>query len=288
MSSATQNRATVSHPRRLVPFTVTLFAFAAAPALLAAQDIPGSPATFSSSQPDSSLPDAPQQPSAPAPQDKSSDAQTPASQNKQTSRILGILPNFRAVSTDVHLPAQSVKEKFVTASEDSFDYSSIFVPIAVAAVSYERNSTPEFGTGGVGYGRYLWHTVVDQTQENFFVEFIVPAATHEDTRFYTLGHGSFAKRAGYALSRVVVTRSDAGTSTFNFGEVLGSGMSAGLSNAYYPTRERSFSNTGSQWGLNIAVDALAFVVKEFWPDINHHLFHSGNQSASSASTPATR
>src|ERR1700722_11570132 len=130
-------------------------------------------------------------PPAPTPQQNQSATQPPDQPNKQTSRILGILPNFRAVSTDVHLPAQSVKEKFVTASEDSFDYSSIFVPIAVAAVSYERNSTPEFGTGGIGYGRYLWHTAVDQTQENFFVEFIVPAATHEDTRFYTLGRGSF-------------------------------------------------------------------------------------------------
>jgi len=226
-------------------------------------------------------------PPAPTPQQNQSATQPPDQPNKQTSRILGILPNFRAVSTDVHLPAQSVKEKFVTASEDSFDYSSIFVPIAVAAVSYERNSTPEFGTGGIGYGRYLWHTAVDQTQENFFVEFIVPAATHEDTRFYTLGRGSFFTRAGYALSRVVVTRSDAGTSTFNFGEVLGSGLSAGLSNAYYPSAERSFSNTGSQWGLNIAVDALAFVVKEFWPDVNHALFHSDKSTSTPASSPVT-
>jgi hypothetical protein len=216
----------------------------------------------------------------PTPQDKSS-AQSSNQQSQQTSRILGVLPNFRAVSTSDHLPAQSVKEKFITASKDSFDYSSIAVPAAVAYVSYLRKSTPEFGTGGIGYGRYLWHTAVDQTQENFFVEFIVPAATHEDTRFYTLGHGSFFTRTGYALSRVVVTRSDAGNPTFNFGEVLGAGMSAGLSNAYYPSAERSFSNTGSQWGLNIAVDALAFVVKEFWPDVNQRLFHSGNQQSSS-------
>lgn len=281
MSSATRNRATVFHPNGLVLFTFTLLAFAAAPALLAAQDIPSSPTAFSSSQPDSSLPDAPQQPSAPTPQDKSSSAQSPDQQNQQTTRILGVIPNFRAVSTTDHLPPQTVKEKFVTASEDSFDYSSIAVPVAVAYVSYLRNSTPEFGTGGIGYARYLWHTAVDQTQENFMVEFVVPAATHEDTRFYTLGHGSFFKRTGYALSRVVVTRSDAGNPTFNFAEVLGAGMSAGLSNAYYPSAERSFSNTGEQWGLNVAVDALAFVVKEFWPDINHALFHSGDQSTSS-------
>jgi len=241
------------------------------------------PASVLVNSADSSLP------SAPAPQDNSSAApttpQTPEHQDKQTTRILGILPNFRAVSTSEHLPPQTVKEKFVTASEDSFDYSALPIPVGLAYYSYLRNSTPEFGTGGIGYARYLWHTAVDQTSENYMVEFVVPAVAHEDTRFYTLGYGGFWKRTGYALSRVFVTRSDAGNRTFNFGEVLGSGMAAGLSNAYYPSRERSFGNTGSQWGLDIAIDAASFVVKEFWPDINHFLFH-GDKPFNSPAAPA--
>ena len=59
----------------------------------------------------------------------------------------------------------------------------------------------------------------------------------------------------------------------NLGEIIGSGASAGLSNAYYPARERTFANTGTEWGLDIGIDAAAFVAKEFWPDINRHLFH---------------
>lgn len=181
-------------------------------------------------------------PDAPAPQSVSSSADQT---NEQTKRIIGIIPNFHAVSTDQHLPPQSVKEKFVTATEDSFDYSAIAIPVAVAGYNYLRNSTPEFGTGGAGYGRYLWHVAVDQTSENHMVEFFVPAATHEDTRFYTLGRGGFFTRAGYALSRVVVTRSDAGNPNFDIAEVVGAGSSAGISSTYSPTRERSFSNTGS-------------------------------------------
>lgn len=193
--------------------------------------------------------------------------------DKQTTRILGILPNFRSVSANVKLPPESVKEKFVTASEDSFDYSSIFIPLAIAGWSLHENSDPEFGSGGVAYGRYLWHAVVDQTSENFFVEAIVPSITHQDNRYYTLGHGGFLKRSSYALSRAVITRSDSGKEVFNISEVVGAGASAGLSNLYYPSAERSFSNTGSQWGLDIGIDAASFVVKEFWPDINHYLFH---------------
>jgi len=267
MSAQTKSVALVSHSssiRRAVIGALALaFAF---PAALTAQSSTAS--DFSSSQPSDSQSSS--LPSAPTPQDTTQPAEH---QDKQTTRILGILPNFRAVSSSEHLPAQSVKEKFVTASEDSFDYSSLPIPLAVAGYNDLRNNTPEFGTGGIGYARYLWHSVVDQTSENYFVEFIVPAATHEDTRFYTLGHGGFLKRSGYALSRVVVTRSDAGNPTFNFGEVLGAGMAAGLSNAYYPAATRSFSNTGTQWGLDVAIDAASFVVKEFWPDINHFLFH---------------
>jgi hypothetical protein len=199
----------------------------------------------------------------------------------QTKRILGIFPNFRAVSAEIHLPPQSLKEKFVTASEDSFDYSAFVLPAALSGESEATNATPEFGHGGVGYGRYLWHTFVDQTSENYWVEFLVPMVTHEDTRYYTLGpgRGGRLKRMGYALSRVVVTRTDGGKDTFNASEVIGAGAAAGISNLYYPTPERTFSNTADKWAVNVGVDAAGFVVREFWPDINHILFHGDKPMA---------
>src|SRR5580698_4333177 len=112
-----------------------------------------------------------------APQPSSTDVD---GNGKQTKRILGVVPNFRAVSANEKLPPMSVKDKFITASEDSFDYSSIFLPAAIAGYDLARNATPEFGHGGVGYGRYLWHSAADQTSENYFVEFIGPTITHQD------------------------------------------------------------------------------------------------------------
>jgi hypothetical protein len=199
-------------------------------------------------------------------------SQTDQPQAQQTSRILGIIPNFRAVSTTEHLPAQTVHEKFITATQDSFDYSALFVPTVLAAANLARKATPEFGTGASGFGQYWWHGALDQTSENYWVEFIVPALTHQDTRYYTLGRGGFFKRTGYALSRAVVTRTDAGNETFNVSEVAGAGAAAGLSNAYYPASERTAGNTMGQWGLNVGIDAGTFWFKEFWPDINRKLF----------------
>jgi hypothetical protein len=200
----------------------------------------------------------------------------------QTSRILDVIPNFRAVSAGQQLPKQSVKEKFMTTTEDSFDYSSVFIPAVLAGYSMARNATPEFHQGAAGYARYFWHSAVDQTSENYMVEFIVPVITHEDTRYYTMGSGGFLKRTGYALSRAVITRSDSGKEVFNLSEVVGSGASSGLSSLYYPSRERSLANTGEEWGLDIGIDAAAMFAKEFWPDVNRCLFHGGRSTGQSA------
>jgi hypothetical protein len=55
--------------------------------------------------------------------------------------------------------------------------------------------------------------------------------------------------------------------------VAGAAASASLSNAYYPARERTLSNTATNWGLDVGIDAFTFVLKEFWPDVNQKLFH---------------
>jgi hypothetical protein len=81
------------------------------------------------------------------------------------------------------------------------------------------------------------------------------------------------KRAKYSLTRSVITRNDAGRNVFNASEVIGAGAAAGLSNLYYPSAERSFGNTAGKWGQSVGIDAATFLFKEFWPDINHSLFH---------------
>jgi len=207
-------------------------------------------------------------------QNQSSQNATEDSAGMQTKRILGIVPNFRAVSADQKLPPETVKDKFIDATEDSFDYSSIFFPLVIAGYNQARDSTPEFHQGAAGYARYFWHSAVDQTSENYMVEFIFPTFTHEDARYYTLGHGGFLKRTGYALSRAVITRTDSGKESFNISEVVGAGAAAGISNLYYPRAERTIGNTGSQWGLDVGIDAGVFVFREFWPDINRHVFHN--------------
>jgi hypothetical protein len=197
---------------------------------------------------------------------------TPQS-GQQTKRILYIVPNFRAVSSDQKLPAQTVKDKFLTATQDSFDYSSfIFVGIQ-AGVAMAHKQTPEFHQGAAGYGRYYWHTFADTVDENLWVEFVIPAALRQDSRFYTLGKGSFPHRLYYSFSRAFITRTDGGRETFNASEIVGAGASAGISGMYYPSGERGFTKTYQRWITNVSIDTATFVFKEFWPNINDKFFH---------------
>jgi len=200
---------------------------------------------------------------------------SPGSSQDTATTHLSFWPKFGSLSASDHPPAQSVGEKFLYATEDNIDVFSIGVPAMSAGFKQLTKATPEFGKGPPAYGRYYWHSWVDRASEDYCVEFILPAITREDSRYYSLGRagGSGWRRAGYAVTRVLVTRTDSQKETFNASEVIGAGVAAGLTNLYYPHGERSFSDVGQRWGLDIGFDAAAFVLREFWPDLNHWLFH---------------
>jgi len=143
-----------------------------------------------------------------------------------------VAPNFAAVSPGEKLPPLSVKGKFKLAKEDSFDDTSFVWTGILAAQSMGLRTYPEFGDGAASYGRYYWRGFVDGVSGTYFTEAIVPVLTHEDPRYFTLGHGNFFKRFGYALSRVVLTKTDSKGTSFNISEVGGNALEATLANLY--------------------------------------------------------
>lgn len=194
-------------------------------------------------------------------------------EGRQTNRIMGVVPNFAAVNANTQLPPLTTKGKFWLATEDSFDYSSFIWTGVLAGQEFGSNNYPEFGHGAAGYGRYYWHTFVDGVSGTYFTEAIVPWITHQDPRYYTMGHGGFFRRTGYALSRVVLTKTDSGRTTFNWSELGGNALEAGLANLYYPPQERGGHQTAVNWGDQIESAALNNIAKEFWPDVRRILFH---------------
>jgi len=192
----------------------------------------------------------------------------------QTKRIAGFVPNFQAVSADVVLPPLSFKQKVLLASQNTFDYSSFVFVGLQAGIEQATKTTPEFHSGKAAFARYYWHTFADQAIENYVTGAIFPSLTHEDPRYYTLYHGSFLHRTAYAFSRLWITRSDAGKQTFNISEIVGVGVSTGISGLYYPRQERaSVGGNFTRLASQLLNDGIGNVFEEFWPDINRKFFH---------------
>jgi hypothetical protein len=213
-------------------------------------------------------------PNAPVPSATPADANNPSDQfGKQPKRILGIVPNYRAVSANTKLPPLTFKGNLWLATQDTFDYSYFILVAGLAGIDMAGKSEPAFGHGAEGYGKYYWHSFVDGGVENYMTEAIVPVVTREDPRYYTMGKGGFVKRTGYAVSRLFITRTNSGGSTFNLSEIVGAGAAAGISNTYYPAESNPWVKTYQRWGTQVGLDGVFNTLKEFWPDINHAIFH---------------
>ena len=116
-------------------------------------------------------------------------------------------------------------------------------------------------------------SITNRTRPDLWViESIVPAITHEDPRYYTMGQGGFYRRSGYAISRAFVTKTDSGGTSFNWSEVGGNALEAGLSTAYYPPQERGLSQTALNFATQMESAVLNHVFQEFWPDIRRKVF----------------
>jgi hypothetical protein len=196
-------------------------------------------------------------------------------------RVFGVLPNYRtANATAVYMPI-TVKQKFTIAAKDSFDYPLVGLAAFIAAYGQLENSHPQFGQGWAGYGRRVGTSYADQAIGNMMTEGIFPSLLHEDPRYFRRGYGPFWSRTWYAATRVFVTRTDAGGTRFNFSEVLGNATGTAISNLYYPD-DHTVGDNVEKLGQQIGIDAISQVLKEFWPDIKHKLFHGPNPNPTAA------
>jgi hypothetical protein len=187
-------------------------------------------------------------------------------------RVFGVLPNYRTADASQEGTVLTPHEKLVIASKDSFDYPLVLLAGAFAGLGQLTDEDPSFGQGMKGYGHRLLTNYADQAMGNMFAEGLFPIMLHEDPRYFRLGTGSKWRRTGYAVTRVFVTRTDAGGTRFNYSEWLGNAATVAISNAYYPDN-RSFTGNGTKVLEQVGTDAVSQILKEFWPDIRHKLFH---------------
>ncbi len=187
-------------------------------------------------------------------------------------RLFYTLPNFLSVENAANIPPMTTGEKFKVITRSSFDPVEFAWYGLVSAVGQAENSESAYGQGWGAYGKRYATNLADGTIEGYMTSAVFPSVLKQDPRYYVLGKGGFWRRTEYALSRLIITRSDSGTAQFNASEVFGSASAAAISTyGYHPENDKTLGNTASVWGTQVAYDGLAYFVKEFWPDIRRKI-----------------
>jgi hypothetical protein len=239
---------------------------------------PAQPSAAEPAQPSDQAPDAAKasDQAAKAP-DQAKDNQPAKKDEKTTSgtsndRLFFALPNFLTVDKNGKVIPLTAGQKFKVVARGSFDPVQIPWYAILAGISQAENSESGFGQGWEGYGKRVACYAADGTIQNFFVGAILPSIFRQDPRFFPSGKGGFFHRAGYAASRIVITRGDNGNRQFNVSEVLGSAMSSSISTySYHPESDRTIGNVASVWVSQMGYDTITLMLKEFWPDIRRKI-----------------
>jgi hypothetical protein len=158
-----------------------------------------------------------------------------------------------------------------------------FSPLVGGAVAFDASfsqitqTDPKYGVNHVAYAERFGATAADIVTQNFFGDFVVASAFHEDSRYFRKGPGhNMLYRVGYAISRAVVIRKDTGGNTFNFDNVLGSAMSTGFSNIYYPPASRTGHAILMHYWIDVADNGFVNLGPEFWPDFRRKILRRHN------------
>jgi hypothetical protein len=201
-----------------------------------------------------------------------------ASGDTSNNRLFGVLPNFLTVENAGSVPPLTAAQKFELTARGSFDWAEFGWYGALAGIGQLEHSDAGQGEGAAGYGRRYAMAFADGTIENFATKAIFPSLLHQDPRYFQLGKGGIGHRTWYAVSRIFITRSDSGHPAFNYSEVVGSGVAAGISAyTYHPANDRNLATVGSVWGTQMGYDALSFLAKEFWPDVSRKFHKSKSE-----------
>lgn len=205
----------------------------------------------------------------------SPDGPTPA----PDARILGIIPNYLTVS-----PGQgpvkplTTRQKWALFFKETTDPYNVVSAVLGASISHMNDGTPRYGVDGIAYSERFGAALADMTTQTFFSTAVFSPVFHEDPRYFRKGpQARIPSRILYALSRVVITRNDAGHNTFNFAGVLGMAAGIACSNLYYPGSSVSAEISAERLRTSLTGSLLGNLLPEFWPDIQSkllsHLHH---------------
>ena len=201
-------------------------------------------------------------------------------QPAEDKRIFGVLPNNRTTEASIPFAPITAKQKMTIAFKDSFDWPVYPTAGAFAALYQLEDQNHSYGQGMSGYAKRFAAAYGDQMIGNMMTEGIVPSLVHQDPRYFRLGQGTKKSRAWYAVTQIVVDRTDSGHKTFNVPEWGGNALAVAISNVYSPDARNAHDNV-QKLLVACATDTFSNILKEFWPDVKRRLRKKQDQQISS-------
>jgi len=190
-------------------------------------------------------------------------------------RILGIIPNYQTVSDpNARYVPLTARQKWSLLLRETMDPFNVAGAALGSAFSQMGNETPKYGQGGAAMAMRFGAAWADLSTQNVFSTGILACLLHQDPRYFRKGPGAKPlTRIGYALSRIVATRNDAGERAFNTSGLGGMALGIAASNLYYPSASVHGSVMLGRLTTSLTGSVTGNLMSEFWPDIQRTFFH---------------
>jgi hypothetical protein len=193
-------------------------------------------------------------------------------QEQLPRRIFGIIPNYRSHPSLRESKPLTSGQKFRLAARDSFDPGTFLLTGVYAGIGQASNSSPSYGQGMAGYGRYYGSAFGDIVVGNFMTEAIYPSIFHQDPRYFRRGTGSTWSRLRYACGQIFITHGDNRKTQFNISEIGGNATAVAISQSWDPDN-RTASDAVRKYGVQLGLDMAGNILKEFAPDLYRTVHH---------------
>ena len=183
---------------------------------------------------------------------------------EEKQRVLGVIPNFYVSYVPNAVPLTS-KQKFKLTWKTIVDPVTFAWTGAVAGVEQAQNDFSGYGQGAQGYGKRYGAAYADGVTGTFIGSAILPSLLKQDPRYFYKGTGSKRSRILYAIANSVICKGDNGHWQPSYSGIIGSLAAGGISNLYYPARNRNGAGLTLENALiGTGISAATKICQEFF------------------------
>jgi hypothetical protein len=182
---------------------------------------------------------------------------------EEKQRVLGIIPNFYVAYASNPAPLNS-RQKFHLALKSTTDPVAFLTSGVYAGIEQADNDISGYGRGVDGYTKRFAANYADNFIGTMISSAVLPSLFKQDPRYFYKGDGTISSRALYAIANSVISKGDNGHWQPSYSSIIGGLAAAGISNLYYPARDRhGLSLTFENTLTGFASGAVQNLIQEF-------------------------